>query len=478
MSQPTQISIDDAAVDAGATALARFLSTADCHPGDRVALLAGNIPEHLSARLAASSMELVMIPINTSLAPPEIDWILGNARPRVVLSQDPMPGATCIADAIAAGRASSARIPEIDASRLGATILYTSGTTGRPKGCLRTAAQEDARREELTATYGIGPGDVHIVVCPLPHSGPGIFSRTARAAGARTVLMPRFTAEGFLQAVAATRATLVFMVPTQCERLMALPEAVRRAHDVSSLRAVVVAGAPFAPATKRRMIEWLGDGVLWEFYGSSETGTVTVLGPGDHLTHPGTVGRPPPSVSIRLLDEDRRPVPTGELGEVFVRSPTVMAGYLDEHGELTALDAVEGHASVGDLGRVDEDGFLTLIDRKHDTIISGGSNVYPAEVEHALFEHPRVLGAVAFALPDPDWGQIVAAAVALDGPGDPDAEAAGLRAFLRDHLAAYKLPRAIAIVDRDHLPIGSTGKPLRRLAAAELAHSPLLIRIR
>jgi len=248
-----------------------------------------------------------------------------------------------------------------------------------------------------------------------------------------------------------------FLVPTQVHRLLALPRAA-----LPSLRAVIVAGAPFAPAQKAAFDAWLGGGRLHEFYGSSETGTITTIGPADHAAHPGSVGRPPPGVSLRV-DGD---------GEVFVRSPAMMAGYLDDTGsQLAPLDTRDGHISVGDLGTVDADGWLTLVDRKHDTIITGGVNVHPGEVERALALHPDVAGAIVFGVADDDWGQIVAAVVATTRPLD----AAALRAFLRDRLAGYKLPRAFAFCDLADLPIGSSGKLLRR--AARAAFASRLVRI-
>jgi long-chain acyl-CoA synthetase len=470
---PPPLLIDDTAVDAGAAALARFLSTAGCRAGHRVALLSGNTPLHLSARLAAAALDLVLVPVNPRLAAPEIAWIAGHCRPRLVLADRDLlalaPGAVPLDEAGSAfGRA-----PDLDPAHLGPTLLYTSGTTGRPKGCMRTAAQEDARARELAVTYGLGRHDVHLIASPLAHSGPGIFSRACRAAGARTVLLPRFTAAGFLDAVAATRATVVFMVPTQCERLLGLPPEQRAACDLSSLRALIVAGAPFAPATKERMVAWLGEGVLWEYYGASETGTVTVLPPADQLTRPGSVGRAPAFVSVRVLDAEGRPIAPGGLGEVYAASASLMDGYLDERGEPAPIDTVDGHFSVGDLGRLDADGYLTLVDRKHDTIISGGFNVYPAEVERALAGLPGVAGAVVFGVADEEWGQIVAAVVALREPGSLDG--ASVRTALRGQLAGYKLPRAIAFCAPGELPIGSSGKALRRAAreafAARLAQT-------
>jgi long-chain acyl-CoA synthetase len=460
---------EDAAARRAAAVLAGL---AGLPAGERIAVVAGNGPAFVAARDAATAADLVLAPINPRLAGPEVAFIGSHARPRVVLAERVHVDLAQIAAA-----AAGAPVVVVDdltsaapldlapvLSRVGATLLYTSGTTGRPKGCLRTAAQEQARVAELTASYRLAADDVHLIVCPLAHSAPGIFLRAGRAAGARTVIAPRFAPEPFLDAVARWRASVVFLVPTQIQRLLAVPDRARA--ELSSLRAVIVAGAPLAPATKAAALAWLGPDILHEFYGSSETGTITVIGPDDHAAHPGSVGRPPPGVSLRVLDADGAPVADGEVGEIHVASPTVMAGYLDDDGSLSRPGEQDGHVSVGDLGRLD-DGWLTLVDRKHDTIISGGVNVYPAEVERALADHPAVAGAVAFGVDDAEWGQIVAAVVATR-PGHALVPA-DIRAFLREHIAGYKLPRAVALCDLDELPIGSSG---RRCAGPPARASP------
>jgi acyl-CoA synthetase (AMP-forming)/AMP-acid ligase II len=426
---------EDAAARRAGAVLERFAALG-VHAGDRVAVLAGNGAGFVAARDAATAAELVLVPINPRLAPAEIDYLIAHARPKALLVDRELAGEGA---AVA-----------LDPARIGATLLYTSGTTGRPKGCWRTAAQERARADELRASYALSASDTHLIVCPLAHSAPGIFLRAARAAGARTVIASRFTPESFVDDVRRHRASVVFLVPTQVHRLLALaPPA------LDSLRAVIVAGAPFAPAQKAAFEAWLGPGRLYEFYGSSETGTVSVIRPGDHAAHPGSVGRPPPGVSVRVHD-----------GELFVRSPTVMSGYLDDAGEaLAPLDERDGHVSVGDLGTIDDAGWITLVDRKHDTIITGGLNVYPAEVERALAALPEIAGAVVFGVPDDEWGQLVAAVIAPRGPFD----GAALRGALRDQLAGYKLPRAIAVCELGELPVGSSGKALRRAARERFA---------
>ncbi|MGE5048467.1 MAG: class I adenylate-forming enzyme family protein, partial [Deltaproteobacteria bacterium] len=399
---------EDSAARRAAAVVAR-LAALGVHAGDRIAVLAGNGNAFVAARDAATAADLVLVPINPRLAPAEIAWIAGHARPRALLVDEDHRGAAPAGVPMVELDDALAPAIALDHARIGATLLYTSGTTGRPKGCWRTADQERARADELRSSYGITSADTHLIVCPLAHSAPGIFLRAARAAGARTVIAPRFTGESFADEVRRHRASVVFLVPTQVHRLLALAPPPR----LDSLRAVIVAGAPFPPAQKAAFTAWLGPGRLYEFYGSSETGTVSVIGPDEHAAHPGSVGRPPPGVSVRVHD-----------GELFVRSPAVMTGYLTEAGDaLAPLEARDGHVSVGDLGAIDPDGWITLVDRKYDTIITGGLNVYPAEVERTLAALPEVAGAIVFGVPDDDWGQIVAAVVAPRGPGRPDANA-------------------------------------------------------
>src|SRR5919204_2984287 len=309
--------LDEELVARRAAAVLSRLSALGVHEGDRVAVLAGNGVGFVAARDAASAAGLVLAPVNPRLAPKEIEWIIGHARPRAILVDEAHRAlAPSGAPVIVLDDAESPAGAFPPRAQIGATLLYTSGTTGRPKGCWRTAEQERARADELRATYDLRADDVHLIVCPLAHSAPGIFLRACRAAGARTVIAPRFTPEGFVDDVRRHRATVVFLVPTQVHRLLAV-----HPPRLESLRAVIVAGAPFPPALKAAFDTWLGSGRLYEFYGSSETGTVSVMRPGEHVAHPGSVGRPAQGVSLRIID-----------GEVFVRSRAVMAGQRTEHG--------------------------------------------------------------------------------------------------------------------------------------------------
>ncbi|HLU66331.1 MAG TPA: AMP-binding protein [Kofleriaceae bacterium] len=475
--------VDDEALARARDRLAEALRASGMQAGERVAILCGTRPEMIAAREATAALGLVAAPLDPRLTAPEVAYSLAHARPRALLVEPGRePAAAAALDRMlpirrpelvplapvpaGPGGAGRARPPArgVAPDTIGATLLYTSGTTGRAKGCMRSAEKEAARAAELVATYRIAPEDVHLVACPLAYSAPGILTRAGRAVGARTALLPRFSADQFLDVVAATRASLFFLVPTQLQRLLALPAELRRRADLAAVRAVIVAGAPLAPALRRAAVDWLGEGRLWEFYGSSETGTITVLRPEEQLAHADSVGRPAAGVELRV-----EPTAGAEegAGEIWVRSPTVMSGYWNPvTQEVEWPGTAEGFVTVGDLGRLDDAGYLHLIDRLHDTIISGGVNVYPAEVERALVEHPEVAGAVVFGVADDEWGQRVAALVVRAHGSTVTAEE--LRAFAGGRLARHKVPRQIAFVAPDDLPRTSSGKPLRRAASALL----------
>src|SRR5689334_6084222 len=255
----TAILDEDVAARRAAAVLAR-LAALGVQAGDRVAVLAGNGSAFVAARDAATAAGLVLVPINPRLAPAEIAWIVGNARPRALLLDEAHRGAAPGGIPIVELDDALAPAVSLDHSRIGATLLYTSGTTGRPKGCWRTAEEERARADELRKSYALTSADTHLIVCPLAHSAPGIFLRAARAAGARTVIAPRFTPEAFVDDVRRHRASVVFLVPTQVVRLLSIDPP----PTLPSLRAVIVAGAPFPPARKEAFAAWLGPDRLYE----------------------------------------------------------------------------------------------------------------------------------------------------------------------------------------------------------------------
>ncbi|MBI4510222.1 MAG: acyl--CoA ligase [Deltaproteobacteria bacterium] len=457
--------LDEGSLAREAQRLAGALSFLGLEAGDRVAVKLGNVPEWVALRDAATALGLYLVPVNPKLTAPEVAHVIQASGARLLITEPGAPpgGVPTAVLSIESLRALGERMspgPAKPEGAVGATLLFTSGTTGRPKGCLRSEAQEQARARELIRTYSLSHRDVHLIACPLAHSAPGIFLRAARAASARTVLLPKFDPREFLAAIQHYRATVFFLVPTQVQRLLALPHQERAAADLSSVRAVIVAGAPFSFEAKCKLIDWLGQGKLWEFYGSSETGTITVLPPSEQPAPDGCVGWPPPGVRLKLVGDDGSLVPRGNVGEIFVSSDTVMEGYLEGQGRTG------GFVSVGDLGRLDDKGRLVLVDRKNDMIISGGLNVYPVEVERALTEHPDVSAAIACGVPDSDWGEKVVALVALKGGQETDELT--LKEFLRQRLAPYKIPKHIVFVPHEELPLGGSGKPLRREARKQL----------
>ena len=329
------------------------------------------------------------------------------------------------------------------------TLLLTSGTTGLPKACVRPVAPDLERMTSMVRTFGLRSDQIHLTATPLYHSGPTIFQRTQMALGGTTVLHPRFDAAAVWAEVAAGQAHTAFFVPTHYHRLLRDDPGV----SAEGIETWWMAGAPAAAALKERVIARIGPGKLWEFLGSSETGTVTVMAPDQHLRRRDSVGRPPPGVELRILSESGTPCAPGEVGLVYVRSAMLMSGYLGPDSDQAVWN--DGFLSVGDLGYVDEAGYLFLADRRTDLIISGGVNVYPAEVEAALEAFPGVRQACVVGEPDEEWGARVVAVIVADA-AVRDEE---LSAFLREELAPAKRPRRI---ERwAELPHNAIGKPLR-----------------
>jgi long-chain acyl-CoA synthetase len=346
---------------------------------------------------------------------------------------------------------------------LGAAMLYSSGTTGRPKGVLRPMPEGDPLGEvaflnAVKEVFQLREGMTFLQPAPLYHSGPQASTGCAIRLGATVVLMERFDARLFLESVERHRVTHTMMVPTMFSRLLALPDDVRSAYDLSSLEAVVHVGAPCPPAVKHRMIEWFGP-ILWENYGATEAAGGTGCSSQEWLDRPGTVGRSRLG-EILILDEERRRLPVGEIGEVWFKG-RVTFQYFNDPAKTAATRDTEGTmSSTGDIGRLDEDGYLYLADRKDFMIISGGVNIYPQEIEYVLADHPAVADVAVIGVPHHDMGEQVKAIVEL-APGaapGPELEAA-LIAHCREHLARYKCPRSVDFIDEmPRTPVGKLAK--------------------
>lgn len=472
-------------LDREANRLARAIAARGGGPGDRVALCLPNRSEQVVAQHALARLGASAVHIGTALTASEIEPILENAEPALALTDTrtraplfeaagrvghPPAGSALVVgadrgadlgggaryeDAIAA---ESGRSPPRRAdSRRADLIIYTSGTTGRPKGAKRSLRHTGAVGfADLVRRVGIRSDERHLIVCPLYHSGALAFANLFGALGGALVLREGFDAETFLADVERHRIHSAFAVPTMLVRLLELPEETRRRYDLSSLRWIMSGAAPLSPETAVRFQDTFGP-ILWNFYGSTETGVVTLAGPADHGARRGTIGRPLAGNEIRILGEDGAPAARGEVGELYVKNAMLIAGY-HRDDDATRQSVRDGFFSVGDLARQDDEGYLYLVSRSRDMVISGGVNIYPREIEDWLHAHGDIAEAAVVGRPDPEWGEIVHAyVVPRTGAAIDTGE---VEAFCRRGLAGFKCPRRIDVVAE--LPRSPTGKVLKR----------------
>lgn len=353
---------------------------------------------------------------------------------------------------------------EIPAAAPG-TIIYTSGTTGRPKGVRRNPpTHEQAIVADRILSRGFGFAGymddpsriVTVVTGPLYHTSPNLYGLMAARLGAQVVLQPRFDPEDLLRLIEEYRVTHLHMVPIMFNRLLALLDEIKNKYDLSSLRFVVHAAAPCPVRIKHAMIEWWGP-VINEYYGSTETGILTFCTAQEWLAHPGTVGRPLPEVEMRVIDANGASLPTRGIGEIVAKSTIADFTYHGDDDKRRAAEKV-GLIAPGDIGYLDEDGFLYLCDRAKDMIISGGAKIYPAQIEAELQRMPGVADCGIFGIPDDEYGEAIYAAVQLQ-PGVKITQAE-VTAFLRAHVAGYAIPRQIQFYGE--LPREDSGKIFKR----------------
>ena len=454
-------------------------------PGDAVAMLLPNRVEVFELYLAVLQAGFYLVPINWHLVGPEIAYIVADCEAKAFVADARFADhAVAAADEIgfpAAGRfavggaipgfssydalkASQPTDPPADRTT-GAVMNYTSGTTGQPKGVRRRlpgVLPEDQAVgfAGMLFMFRLQPFDdnVHICGSPLYHTAVLVFAGGAIHAGHTCVLMDKWTPQDMLRLIDAYKVTNTHMVPTQFVRLLGLPEDVRAQYDVSSLRHMVHAAAPCPPDVKHQMLDWWGP-VIDEYYAASEGGG-TIVFADEWLEHPGTVGRAWASSEIVILDDDDNELPAGQIGTVYMHMKTGDFEYFKDK-EKTDRSRSGKFFTVGDVGFLDEDGWLFLSDRKTDMIISGGANIYPAEIESVLIMHPKVADVAVFGIPHADWGEEVKAVVEpIDGvEGGPALEAQILE-WSVDKLAKYKTPRTIDFVEE--LPRDPNGKLYKR----------------
>jgi long-chain acyl-CoA synthetase len=459
--------------------------------GDCVALLLRNDFAFLEASLAAVRIGAYAVPINWHFKGDEIAYILDDCGAKVLVAHadllapvtDAIPAGVQVLTAATPPDIGAAygcapggvppRATEWDAWLAGhepwqgaalpqtSSMIYTSGTTGRPKGVRRqplTADLEARMADYRERVYGLEPGVRTMIPGPLYHSAPNAFALRAARIASLIALMPRFDPEAFLALAEQHRIEALFMVPTMFVRLLKLPEEVRARYDLSSLKFIMHAAAPCPPEVKRAMIGWLGP-VIHEFYGSTESGAVTVVDSLEWLERPGTVGRPIRGGEVRIYDNAGRRLGPGQVGEIYTRLEFLPEfTYHGLPGKRAEIDR-EGFITSGDVGYLDEAGYLFLCDRKRDMVISGGVNIYPAEIEAVLVTCPGVKDCAVFGIPDGEYGEQLMAVIEPQ-PGMPPPNAADVRAFLCQHLAGYKVPRHIEF--GTGLPREDSGKIFKR----------------
>jgi len=484
-------------LDATINRLANALRARGVIRGSRVALMLPNGHEYLIAQHTLARLGATAVQIGYRLKAGEIAYILANAEPAVTLVHadhlDAMTRARAqagqrgpmIVIGAPAGERPSPRAPEIveweralaqaspevptraprggthgTTDDDGGMIVYTSGTTGKSKGAHRswkTTGLESVA--DLVLQVGIRADDRHLVVCPLYHSAAPGFVAIMLALGGTIVLMNHFEPAAALDIIARERVTCTLMVPTMIVRITNLPSETLARCDTSSLRWVMSASAPLPSDAARRFMARFGP-ILWNFYGATETGLVTLAGPGDHLTRPGTIGPALRGNETRLYDDDGHAIPDDQIdriGELYVRNAMLISGY-DKNAEATRACQRDGFFSVGDLARRDADGYYYLESRKHDMVISGGVNIYPREIEDHLHTHPAILDAAVVGAPDPEWGETLRAFIVLR-EGQTLSEEQVIT-YCREGLADFKRPRKVTFLPE--LPRNPTGKVVKR----------------
>ncbi len=426
-------------------------------PGDLVTIVLPNGIDSFVATIATWKLGATPQPISTRLAPTEREEIIELADPALVVGLDPV--LTGGRPTLAAGWTPPADLPDSPVADRPMSARWkamtSGGSTGRPKIIV---SKDAAERDPEAPSLGMTIDGVQLVPGPLYHNGPFMFSAFGLAVGATLVVMPRFDAVGALALIERHHVDWVFLVPTMMHRIWRLPEEERERYDVSSLRFVYSTGAPWPIWLKEAWIGWLGPERIFEGYGGTEGQGGTGISGVDALTHPGSVGKPATGFQMRVLDDEGRDLPPGEVGEVYFMpdsGPGTTYTYIGAEPKIS-----DGWETIGDLGYLDADGFLYLVDRRTDLIVTGAANVYPAEVEAAIDAFAGVRSSAVIGLPDDDLGQRVHAIVDLGDTGDAPA-VDELDAHLRTRIAGYKVPRSFEFV---HEPLRDDAGKVRRAA--------------
>jgi long-chain acyl-CoA synthetase len=464
--------------------LSRGLRSLGLSTGDSVAVLLPNGVEMLALYFAALQTGLYLVPVNWHLVGPEVAYVVGDSEARVFVAHDRFAEAARHA-ADEAGVAGGHRfaVGAIDGFRrldelaegqpdtlpegrtAGAPMQYTSGTTGKPKGVKRPLSGGDpdeiaVRMSGFFSLFGMQPFDdnVHLCGSPMYHTAVLVWASTSVHVGHPAVLMDPWGPGEMLELVERYRVTQSHMVPTQFNRLLSLPEDERKQYDLSSLRYMVHGAAPCPKEVKRAMIDWWGPVVI-DYYAATEGGGALITSE-EWLRKPGSVGRAWPGSELKVFDDDGRELPAGKAGTVYMKMANSDFSYKGDP-EKTRSNRIEDFFTVGDVGYLDEDGYLFLCDRKSDMIISGGVNIYPAEIEAELQMHPAVADVAVFGIPHADWGEEIKAVVQPAPDAEPGEElTAQLLSFAGERLARFKRPKSVDYVEE--MPRDPNGKLYKR----------------
>jgi acyl-CoA synthetase (AMP-forming)/AMP-acid ligase II len=475
-------------LDDRASRLGNAMLEAGVAPGDRVGVLLGNRLEYPEVAAGLAKAGMPMVPINPRLAASEVEYILGHSGARALILDGAysetaasavhslgiehllaIQGSDLGPDYEAALEGSRSSDPAIDVDEGEPfCIAYTSGTTGNPKGVLISHRSRCLTFLATALEWGLGPGRRTVAVAPMYHGAGFAFAYAAVFTGGTVSMLRRWDPEGLLALIESGRAHSVFLVPTHAQMIRGLGEDAIRKFDLTSLEVLYFNAAAMPFPLKQWVIEAFPGVGVHEVYGSTEAGVVTCLRPPDQLSRPGSVGPPWFLTEIELLDDDRNEVTTtGVVGELYSRSPYLMNGYLDDAEATEACTTKNGFLSAGDLARRDEDGFVYIVDRKKEMIITGGVNVYPREVEDVLVRHPAVDQVAVIGTASEQWGeQVTAVVVAKQGRRVEPEE---LDALCRGSLAGFKVPRRYEFVEV--LPTSAAGKILKRELRDQLSRT-------
>jgi acyl-CoA synthetase (AMP-forming)/AMP-acid ligase II len=471
-----------AELEAQSNRVANLLLSLGSGPGKKVLWCGPNSPQVVAVMGAARKIGAVAVPLNYRLTPEEALYVINHSDAEIAfVDYEHAPMFAGLRDQlenvrhiiVAGGQApdgmltdadialASAVAPDVgDAVGAGGTMIYTSGTTGKPKGAVRAGPPNAEVYGALFGLFGYRPDDVYITSGPLYHSGPSAFMGAGMLYGQTVVVQRKFDAEDWLRLVDKYKASSSFSAPALVRMICALPKEVKDRYDRSSMRVMLANAAPWSFALKQQYVADFPPESLWEIYGSTELGVDTVLEPKDQMRKPGSCGKPAPGIEIKLFNDDGTEVTgTGpdHAGEVFIRSKGIFDTYYKNDSSYESGSRGDYH-TVGDIGYWDDEGYLYICDRKTDMIISGGMNIYPAEIEAALEQHPDIYDVAVFGVPSEEWGEVVHATVVL-APGSA-LTAGEITAFGREHLASYKVPRSVDFLDE--LPRTGSGKILKR----------------